>query len=687
MAELNLELLIKMKKFGILLFVLFPLMVAARKPTMLESVNLRQIHPEGWLQTMLLNQRNGLTGYLDTIAYPFDAHGQGWGAEEPYVGGGRDAEGKQSVYWVPYEQSAYYFDGVIRCGYLLHDNFLIDKATRAIYATIAHASMDGVLEARLSLGENRRWPHAVFFRAWMAQYEQTGDERILQAMERHFLNDTVTLRGRDLCNIESMWWLYTKTGNKDLYKKIMSLRGSNGLGAFMEEELGDFASPQKQEVHGVTYNEFLKIPIIYYLLTGDQSELERARNGFAKLDKYHMLPDGVSSCEEGTSGKGAQNVHELCDVVDYIWSCSYMLRATGETQWADRMERATFNAGLGSITKDFAYHQYFSCPNQVFCGDYSCHVTAYSLGRMAYRQMHRPPCCTGNVNRMLPILVGHQWLKGDNHALYKAIYGPGSVEHQVDGQRIVLREESVYPYSDTMKIEVVSGNAYFPLWLRIPGWCQAPRVLVNGEICSGVEAGRFFKVERQFNPGDIITVIAPKQPEFINWNDYDAMVVNYGPLLFALPVKANVIRQPWILKGLNKPFWGYTMTPNSDWNYVLGVDGHDNSLIQVVTRPITEDVALNPWIAQPQPIELRVPMYQDPTWKPFYQKVVNVSGDEVYAPVTSPLPARGAMIYVLRTQTPRIVSLVPYGSTELRMSMFPFWKEREISPEVLAAEE
>lgn len=649
------------------------------KPVVLDNLSLAKIQPEGWLHTMLVNQRNGLTGQLDTLLYPFTQGG--WGSE-PFL---KKGKGGRVGSWVPFEQTAYYYDGVIRCGLLLRDTALSGRAVRAIYGAIDHASPEGIIEPSLSQGDRRRWPHAVFFRAMMAQYESSSDPRILEALQRHFLHDTVALAGRDLCNLEAMAWLYRQTGDRRIYDRIFAVRDAGSVSAFQEDEIGDFGSPEKQEIHGVTYNEMLKLPILFYMLTGDQTELAKARNGFAKLDRYHMLPDGVNSSEEGTSGKGARNTHEICDIVDYMWTCSYMLRATREAEWGDRMERALFNAGLGSITKNFDAHQYYSCPNQVYCADHSSHVLSYEDSRLAYRQGHKPPCCTGNVNRMFPVYVGNQWHEGPGGSLYKSLYGPGSVTHEAENGSVTIREESVYPYTDSIRLSVVQGEASFALFLRIPGWCRHPQVAVNGVPQKGVESGRYWRVDRQWKTGDVVELYLPKEAEFINWDGYEAMVVNYGPLLFALPVEAHVERKTYTNPIFNNmPYMGYVMTPASAWNYILGVDGTDPSMIRVEKRPILNPD--NPWVETPQPLQLRVPMYRDPTWKEIYHKVVEADGTETYAAMTPPLPARGAMIFVLRRLKPEVKSLVPYGSTCLRISMFPFWKEQTIAPEVLATE-
>ncbi len=450
-----------------------------------EDISLNRIKPEGWLKSMLINQRDNFTVPLETISQPFIRGG--WG-KEPFL---RTEHGQTFVHWVPYEQTAYWYDGMARCGYLLDDPALQEKAHAAMYSSIKSASPEGIIEPALSVGDRRRWPHAVYFRAMMAAYESTQDTKVLNALEIHFKNDTVPMLGRDFCNLETVAWLYQKTGDAFFFHKALEMydvyrERTPGY----DDVIGHFSSSDKQEIHAVTYHEMLKLPIILYTLTGDKEQLDIARNGFRKLDDFHMLPDGVASSEECLSETGALNTHETCNIVDYMWTCSHMLKATGEVEWADRIERALFNAGLGSITKIFDTHQYASAPNQVVCTSHSSHVPAYDASRMAYRQVHEPHCCTGNVNRMLPVYAGSQWLAGEDGSLVKALYGPGSVTHTVGKNKVVLQERSVYPYSDTIQIVVTHGQACFPLQLRIPQWASAAVICINGRN------GRVFHPER-----------------------------------------------------------------------------------------------------------------------------------------------------------------------------------------------
>jgi DUF1680 family protein len=72
-----------------------------------------------------------------------------------------------------------------------------------------------------------------------------------------------------------------------------------------------------------------------------------------KLDRDHMLPDGVPSSSEFLAGKNPLNSHETCDITDYTWAMGYLLMATGDAQWADHIEKAVFNAGPGAVSKRF----------------------------------------------------------------------------------------------------------------------------------------------------------------------------------------------------------------------------------------------------------------------------------------------------------------------------------------------
>ena len=655
---------------------------------------LRQITPAGWQKAYLIKQRDGLTGQLDQIAEPFTRfRTAGWVGTNPeqiaswkepfYLR--KNKEGKNVVTWEPFEQTGYYYDGVIRAGLLLHDESLLNKARFQIDGAMASASSEGVIGADIP----DRWPHVCFFRACMAAQESSDDHKILDAMERHYDNDKFDLAGcRSIINIEQLVWLYQQTGHERHLKRAIDLYEAQAKRGTDRQvnDFNDLNSDARQDIHGVTFHETLKLPILLYMETGEKKYLDAARNGFRKLDQFHMLPDGVPATEEGLSGKSSIACHETCDVSDFMWATLYMLKATGEVEWADKIERAALNAGLAVVTKDFDAHQYLSSVNQIVSqlGSGTSPIGNEVWGAYAQRQM--PLCCTGNVNRIFPIYVGAQWLRGKGDALVKALYGPSRCVHTVNGKNITIEEVSTFPFSGKIELRITEGSANFPLHLRIPTWAKAPSVAVNGIKHEGVASGKFLVLEREFQKGDVIALDFPMEPE-TSIVEMNGATVSYGPLLFALPVAAKI--QKVLLREnvwgsehfpMNSPdIYAYNMTPASKWRYVLALDGKLPSGIEVIRNPGAD--MDHPWSLDSAPLELRVAALHMPGWPLFYQEYRPFfqPKETVMVPVTPPLPPRGCMTMThLKCDKPEKIALLPYGATTLRIGVFPYWDIKDI---------
>ena len=378
-----------------LLFILHPSSLIhtwAQPYAVYEEGLIGDIHPKGWLLEFLNRQKTGLTGHPEAMAYPYNSCL--WAGEIPRVNENPDAKD-----WWRYEQTAYYTDGLLRLGYLLDDADFIGTGEAGISYTLEHAQSNG------RLGNSKiesLWPMAVFFRAMQADYWVTGNQAIVNALERNYLslNTSLLTNGRrHIVNLEGMLWTYGKTGNQQLL--TMAEQAYNQGGFELDATLA--ASNNVITMHGVTYAEMLKIPLLLYAYTGNQRYLDLALNAERKLERDHLLPDGLYTSAEYTEGRDIDSAHETCDITDYTWSLGYFLQVTGEAEWADRLERAIFNAGLGAITKDFKALQYFSSVNQLICTGTSDN-NAFKRGStwMAYRPIHETECCVGNVNRFMP---------------------------------------------------------------------------------------------------------------------------------------------------------------------------------------------------------------------------------------------------------------------------------------------
>ena len=102
-----------------------------------KEVALTTIQPQGWIKEFLQRQANGLGGNSTVSGYPFNTNM--W-MEDIHVPVGHAGK----LLW-PYEQTGYFIDGSLRCGYLINDTALINYAKRNFDYTLSHVGGDGIL--------------------------------------------------------------------------------------------------------------------------------------------------------------------------------------------------------------------------------------------------------------------------------------------------------------------------------------------------------------------------------------------------------------------------------------------------------------------------------------------------------------------------------------------------------------
>ena len=119
-------------------------------------------------------------------------------------------------------------------------------------------------------------------------------------------------------------------------------------------------------------------------------------------------------------------------------------------------------------------------------------------------------------------------------------YGPRTVTNLVAGDiSLVIEEQTAYPFRDFIQLTVKPERAVsFPLMLRIPAWASAASVFVNGQSQSGIRAGTFFSLNRQWRPGDRVEIRFPMLPRATTWYN-DSLAIERGPLVYSLKIGEN----------------------------------------------------------------------------------------------------------------------------------------------------
>ena len=622
------------------------------------------VEPAGWLRDWCLAARDGFTGHMDDYDAEFK---RAWALDHKMTG--------ERLDWPkggwPYEGGGYWFDGLVRLGYVLHDEALIQQAKRRLEVVVTHMSPDGILflwwlnrnnsEDRNGSVVSDAWPmwaNGLLGRALAGYYAGSGDQRVLRTLEAGYSGDRDWLRlGWGMSNPWPAFDTYTWTGNQEIAAALTTLfsndgGGKNPGGASWNRyrHMPDEKPGAEKNDHVVHFLESTTPWALGYLWTGNRDFLDATLAWHDLLEREAMQPSGVPVADEYYGLTGAFRGTETCDVAGYLWSQIALLTVTGQGRMADRAERAFFNAGPATVARDFKTHVYFQSPNRIV--DES---PPYPHGPRAegnsYKTKHYPLCCTAALNRIVPNYVMHLWMATYDNGLAATHYGPCTVSATVaDHVPVEIVCRSDYPFNDVIAMSVKPARAAtFPLAFRIPGWCKNPTLSVNGTALEAVpDAKGFVRVERSWMPGDAIRLRLPMSASVQTGRDNNAQgapyaSVSYGPLLFALPIPETA--------DANTP------DPAAKWNYALDVQ-EPSLTVERGAMPAKWDWPLT------APLKLRVNAVEI-AWNP-----------EPNAPRLPLLPAA-------QRKSPEQLTLIPYGCTKFRISMFPVTAEPEVKPSAI----
>ncbi len=630
----------------------------------MQFVNLCKITPQGWVKEFLQTQANGLTGKLQHTGYPYSI--AFWKGE---------TRGDETPPWEVFEQTAYRLDGMYVCGALIGREDLCAYADESFDYALSHIAPDGFIGSEFLRETSgwHRWPQVVFFRALIAKYEYTHDEKIVQALHDFYIKgDYDYSTKREFLHIEIMLWVYGKTGDKrllDLAKKTYADYNKNCRDDNSEKVM---LSDKKPYVHGVTHDETAKIGAIMYMYTGEEKYLRVSVNAFEKLDKMFMLPDGGHCSNEFMINNDSYQSHETCTISDYTWALYYLLTATGDVKYADKIEKCIFNAGIGAVKEDFSAVQYFSCPNQTLATQTSNH-NVFFCGEewMGYNSKHFTDCCVGNANRFMPNFACRLWMRKESD-IYATLYSPNVYSFEQSDANVRIDEKTDYPFEDTVAFSVHTDKSVkFTLCLRIPAWSDGATVAVNGKERKTEQSGVFYRIEREFADGDEITLTLKPHIQ-AKKSSGGGIYFTRGSLVFALGLAYKEEKVP--VPNGDGTLCNYNLTTDEAWNY--GIDENECTATEVRLERLNTCVP-NPWTLTGVPLHLIVPAHRLADWQLLHKTEVTQcynlyakeyrqkTGDFTFTP---PLPEKTDAKVIGEKET---ISLIPMGAAKIRVTVFP----------------
>lgn len=623
--------------------------------SILRPLPLGGIKPAGWLANQLRIQANGLSGHLDEF-WP-DIKNSKW------IGG--QAEG--------WERFPYWLDGVIPLAVLLDDEGLKTRIGRYLDYILKHQHEDGWLGAKedthVGSGEHALdpWPMFILFKALAQWHEATGDARIVPAMTRAMERITALLAEKPLTSWAAMrWpdfaigilWLHARTGEAWL---LDLARTAQTQGYDWQAHFADFQYTDKQpqwllENHVVNHAMALKEPAIRFLMGNGDAAMQRefAKNWIATLDEHHGQATGVFSGDESLAGRNPSQGTELCAVVEYLYSLEELFAAFGDPVFGDRLEKIAFNALPAAFKPDMWAHQYDQQANQVVCAVTPKGEQIYTNNSPDANLYGLEPCfgcCTANLHQGWPKFASHLWLRGPgDNTLTALAYAPCAVHVEIGGRAVTVETRTGYPFREGIEIAVnvapSDGLARFALRLRVPGWAEGASVQTAGMVRT-LAPGTFHAIEQDWEPGETIIRLHLPMPVVAEMRFNDAISLSRGPLVYALQ-----IGEEWRQVKGEAPHADWEVHPTTPWNYALALDpARPQSFVQVTPSQVGDA----PFSPHGAPVRLSVHGQRVPGW--------GLEHHVAASPPPGPVAPSGEPLDDL--------TLVPYGSTNLRVTEFP----------------
>lgn len=611
-------------------------------PNPLIKLPIGSIRPEGWLRTQLELMTDGFTGRLPELSEFCKFDGNAWVSPT--------GEGHHG-----WEEVPYWLKGLGDLGYVLRDQRVTDEARKWLDGVISSQRADGYFGPEANRKALDLWPNMPALDALRSYYEFTGDKRVLKLMSGYFRwMNTLPLeqilpgswqkiRAGD--NLYNIYWLYNQTGEEWLLDvaRVNHERTADWTGGIASW-------------HGVNIGQAFREPAEYYQQTRDLRYLNAAKRNYdTVIGKYGQVPGGLfgsdENCREGYVGP--RQGTETCTMAEMMWSHEMLLGITGDPLWADRCEEVAFNSLPCSMTADLKALHYLTAPNQIQLDRANKAPMIQNGGDMFSYNPYGFRCCQHNVAFGWPYFAEHLWMATRDNGLAASLYAACSVKAKAaGGAEVSITESTAYPFENSISFAVtVSKPARFPLYLRIPVWCNNPGVEINGKAQSmpSVASG-WLLVDQTWRSGDRVRLTLPMSIRLKTWEkNKDAVSVYRGPLIYSLK-----IGERWERYGGTDDWQLLEAFPTTPWNYGLVVDPKDPaSTFAVVSEP--KSLAAQPFTVQAAPVEIRAKARRIPGWK---QETNGMVGDIQRSPARSAEPTEE-------------VTLIPMGCARLRITAFP----------------
>ena len=283
--------------------------------------------------------------------------------------------------------------------------------------------------------------------------------------------------------------------------------------------------------------------------TGDASLAEACRRLWRSIVSRRMYVTGsIGSSEYGEAFTFDYDLPndtvygETCAAIGLVFFARRMLELEPKSEYADVMERALYNGVISGMQLDGTRFFYVNplevLPEASLKDQHKRHV------KVERQKWFGCACCPPNIIRLVSSLEDYiASVRGDE--LYLHLYAGCELEACVNGRTVSLKTETDYPRDGKITVTAAPEEPLpFALKLRIPGWCSAWTLKLNGEPLNPEITDGYLTVSRVWNSGDRVELCLDMPVRFLSANprvyeDAGKAAVSRGPLVYCLEEADN----------------------------------------------------------------------------------------------------------------------------------------------------
>lgn len=265
---------------------------------------------------------------------------------------------------------------------------------------------------------------------------------------------------------------------------------------------------------------------------GDESLLQMVDRVWKNTTQKNMYITG--GIGPSASNEGFTTDYDLPNLTAYQETCASVALTMwnhrlnllyGDAKYADLVERSLYNGILSGVSLDGSRFFYVN--------------PLESKGGHHRQGWYGCACCPPNVTRTLAQLGGYAYATAPG-AIYVNQFMQSSVKTTVNGQPAALKVTTEYPWEGVVLIQPeVAKPTEFEIRVRIPGWCGAPEIAVDGVNRKPQVENGYAVLKSNWHTGDVIHIFFPMPAERVQANpnvkdDAGCTAVQRGPVVYCL---------------------------------------------------------------------------------------------------------------------------------------------------------